>query len=85
MNKGCPVCRAHVTSLFELNVEERIDYKCSIETCSNNSVIISIECKHLIFCESCFNKKIRDKKNNGTPVMCYCGVQIKHYAKGIFP
>jgi len=85
INKGCPVCRAHVTSLFELNVEERIDYKCSIETCSNNAVIISTECKHLIFCESCFNKKIRDKKNNGTPVICYCGVQIKHYAKGIFP
>lgn len=80
---ACPICRAEITSLTELNIEN--DYKCTSDGCMTKATVISIDCTHPSYCSSCWNSNLRKRKNGDiTDIKCYCNTTIKRICEPKF-
>ena len=78
-NNGCPICRAPTDQLVFLEQEQ------SDCMCGAVATIVSLDCKHKAFCDSCHHQNLRAKRQGiPLPYHCGCGVPCTATIRGFW-
>jgi hypothetical protein len=67
----CVVCRQEIRSIKELNLKS--GYICKTSGCKQQPTILDANCLTPVYCEPCWSRQMRKRKQDNTSIPCYCG------------